>query len=111
MEPQGDDHEHAHVSESDRALLPRDEDFNEPSQERITILEELDRILGTDVPSHFRALGYFCDIKKLKEWTNMPANLMLCISDSLNVTVIGCEYTFSVSVVFLGADEDYWQWI
>ncbi|KAF4631716.1 hypothetical protein G7Y89_g6415 [Cudoniella acicularis] len=47
------------------SLQPTDEDYNLPSEERVSLLQHLQDAFG-DAPPHFWAACYLCDIKELK---------------------------------------------
>lgn len=53
---------------------PNDEKFNELSPERKVLLDRLQTLLGRDnVPRHFVAAAFICDIRELENLVNLAA--------------------------------------
>jgi hypothetical protein len=74
------------------------EDFNQPSPERVALLERLQESIG-DVPPHFWAACQICDLGALENILHKPAADILGISYQTSQMVRHCKSNRSVPLL------------
>ncbi|KAH9211252.1 hypothetical protein DL95DRAFT_306322 [Leptodontidium sp. 2 PMI_412] len=70
-----------------------DEDCNLPSQERLSLLERLQILLG-DVPPHFWAACHLCDVRKLEllvQTAELNPNIVYIAAGQTYTMVANCK--------------------
>ncbi|KAH8802533.1 hypothetical protein F5884DRAFT_887171 [Xylogone sp. PMI_703] len=82
------------MEQQDPYPVLEDEDYNQPSQERIAVLKRLDTALGSDVSAHLWAACHICDIEKLRQLAGIAEtepNYIFSITDLIDGIFIGWD--------------------
>ncbi|KAH8807350.1 hypothetical protein F5884DRAFT_899760 [Xylogone sp. PMI_703] len=77
--------------EHDEPSASADEDYNEPSEERIETLEKLNAALGIEVSRHFWAAYYACDIATLKQLLEVSPKIIAVNLAVMDQLIIGWD--------------------